>query len=110
LQQLVAIVKQQGGSAVGGMAEELGGEVMVNPSSIINMQQLNALQGSPAAIAVKVESADQYSPLSSAFAGMGHTMVSPSSCDFMEDSSPVSGDPMLTSEPVSPDCDDDSTF
>jgi len=109
--QLLALAKQNGN--ISGMVEEFGADVMVNPSSIINMQQFTGMtnpQGaSPNAVAVKVE--DQYSPASSVFSMLGHqALASTSSCDFMEDNSPVSGDPMLTSAPVSPDCDDDSTF
>ncbi|KAK7102929.1 microphthalmia-associated transcription factor-like isoform X2 [Littorina saxatilis] len=98
--QLYAIAKQRDSSL--SMMEDLTSDMMVAPSSIINLQQVNS-QPQPG---VSEQQTSPAGPFSGAFS---QTFDSGMRCEFMEDSSPVCGDPMLTSAPVSPD-NDDSTF
>ena len=92
-------MKQQGTSC---WLDEASSEMMVAPSSIINMQQVG--------MQPPARPEDQLNPANT-FASSAPTQsfATTTQVDFVEDSSPVSGDPMLTSAPVSPD-NDDSMF
>ena len=99
LQQLAAVMKQQGASC---WLDEASSELMVAPSSIINMQQVT--------MQPPTRPEDQLTHTTTfSSSAMSQAYATTTQVDFVEDSSPVSGDPMLTSAPVSPD-NDDSMF
>ena len=88
--------------------DEASSEMMVAPSSIINMQQVTGLQAPqrPDEALAPSPSSFSGSMLQQPFGGAASAI---SQVDLEDDSSPVSGDPMLISAPVSPD-NEDSIF